>query len=99
MGISGYLIAKAAQHKLINQLHHKLKPDGVFVGKVNVNAIVKGSAFDDGTAKIEPDSVADAALDLFAARSAKDTNVDNPAPPQEQPAAAEESEGIADQIG
>jgi len=78
LNITGYLIAKAAQHKTAMQLFHKLKPEGVFVGKVNVNAIVKGTAFDDGTAKIEPDSVADAFWDLYKKREDHLTNVDNP---------------------
>lgn len=79
LNISGYLIAKAAQHRCIMQLIHKLKPEGVFVGKVNVQAIVKGTAWDDGTAKIETDTVAEAFWKLLNDRSENLAVVENPA--------------------
>ncbi len=65
----GLAVIKAAQHKLTGLLHHKLKPDGVYVGSVVVLGLVKGTAFskDQG---IEPDSVAEAFWQLASKREA-----------------------------
>lgn len=78
IGATGYFVSKCAQHKLIALLHHTLKPDGIFVGKVNVNAIVKNTAWDDGTAKIHPDTVGEAIWQLLVARKDCVGNVENP---------------------
>lgn len=53
---------KAAQHKLTGLLHHKLAPDGIYVGTVVVLGVVRGTAFDharDGSG-LDPDAIADA---------------------------------------
>ena len=55
MGLS---MANSAKHKLVRMLVHQLGPKGVFVGEVMVTGLVKGTAFDTGTATIEPASVA-----------------------------------------
>jgi len=65
----GLAVAKAAQHKLAAVLHHHLKPRGIFVGEVVVNALVKGTAFDTGHATLEPAAIATAFWDLYSART------------------------------
>src|SRR5690606_33608823 len=47
-GVMGLAVAKAAQHKLVGLLHHKLKSEGIYVGEVVVRGTVKGTAFDSG---------------------------------------------------
>jgi len=80
VNFTGYMVAKAAQHKLTDMLKHKLKDDGIFVGKCNVNATVIGTAFDNpaGSAKIDADTVADAFWTLLTNRTDNIANVDNP---------------------
>jgi NAD(P)-dependent dehydrogenase (short-subunit alcohol dehydrogenase family) len=65
MGLS---IANAAKHKLVRLLALKLQPDGVFVGEVVVSGTVKGTAFDSGTATVEPAAVASEFWRLYTAR-------------------------------
>ncbi|HEY4177516.1 MAG TPA: SDR family NAD(P)-dependent oxidoreductase [Kofleriaceae bacterium] len=65
MGLS---IANAAKHKLVGVFNKKLAPD-VFVGEVMVMGSVKGTAFDDGTATIDPASIADKFWALHTART------------------------------
>ena len=60
LGMEGYCAGKAAQDRLTTQMAITLGKEGVFVGKVVVAGKVKGTAFDQGDAKIEPGSVADA---------------------------------------
>jgi NAD(P)-dependent dehydrogenase (short-subunit alcohol dehydrogenase family) len=81
LNLTGYCVAKAAQQKLTSQLEYKLKPDGIFVGTVFVNGMVKGTKFDDGSgaARIEPDAVADAFWKLANDRTDSSTKVENPA--------------------
>lgn len=67
MGLS---LAKAAQHKLASVLHHKLKPEGIYVGEIVVLASVKGTAFDGGQATLEASKIADKLFGLYTARDA-----------------------------
>ena len=66
MGLS---IANAAKHKLVRLLVQQLAPDGIFVGEVTVTGLVKGTAWDQGQATLEPATVATAFLELHQARS------------------------------
>jgi NADP-dependent 3-hydroxy acid dehydrogenase YdfG len=74
-GAMGLAVANAAKHKLVGLLAQKLKPLGVYVGEVMVLAAVKGSAWDDGTAKLEASTVGDAFYDLFTSRTDVTRNV------------------------
>jgi NADP-dependent 3-hydroxy acid dehydrogenase YdfG len=58
-GAMGLAIACAAKHKLVGLLSEKLRADGITVGEVVVLGIVKGGAFDTGSATTEPSAVAD----------------------------------------
>lgn len=64
----GMSLAKAAQHKLAGVLAQKLSPEGIFVGEVVVKSLVKGTAFDQGNASIEPGTVADRFFEIYSAR-------------------------------
>jgi len=66
----GLAIANSAKHKLVGLLHHKLSDEGVHVAEVTVTGAVKGTAFDQGHATIEPSSVAGAFWELHTARVA-----------------------------
>ena len=55
MGLS---VVNAAKNKLIGLLSQKLAPDKIFVGQVMVLGSVKGTAFDNGQATIDPAAVA-----------------------------------------
>jgi len=68
-GAMGLAVSKAAQHKLVGLLHQKLKADGIYVGEVTVEALVKGTKFDDGRATLEAATVADAFWELNQKRS------------------------------
>lgn len=65
---SGLAIANAAKHKLVGLLAQQLKPEGVYVGEVMVTGAVKGSAWDDGSSKLEASAIAQRFWDLFSAR-------------------------------
>ncbi|MFO7561182.1 MAG: SDR family NAD(P)-dependent oxidoreductase [Enhygromyxa sp.] len=69
----GLAVTKAAQHKLTGLLHHKLAPEGIYVGSVVVLGQVKGTAFakDQG---LEPDDIAEAFWRLASERSAVSVN-------------------------
>lgn len=56
MGLS---VANSAKHKLVRLLHQKLKDEGVYVGEVMVTGSVKGTAYDNGTATLEPAAIAE----------------------------------------
>lgn len=73
-GVDGFLaksnlmglgIANAAKHKLVGVLNAKLADRGIYVGEVTVMGLVKGTAWDDGSAKIEPSTVANKFWDLY----------------------------------
>lgn len=66
MGLS---IANSAKHKLVRLLSEKLKADGVYVGEAMVLGTVKGTAFDSGSATIDPKTIADKLWQLYRART------------------------------
>jgi short-subunit dehydrogenase len=70
----GLAIGKAAQHKLVGLLHHKLADQGVYVGEVVVLGMVKGTAFDSGNATLEPSAIADAFWNIHQSRSETSVN-------------------------
>lgn len=61
-------VVNAAKHKLVGVLAQKLKPKNVYVGEVLVLGPVKGTAWDDGNAKIEATSVASRFWELYQKR-------------------------------
>jgi len=67
--VQGLALVKAAQHKLVGVLHHKLASEGVYVGEVTVRAVVKGSAFDRGQGTLAGSDVADAFWKLAGERN------------------------------
>lgn len=72
----GLAVANAAKHKLVRVLSAKLKPEGVYVGEVVVNSLVKGTPFDSGSATLEPSTVANRFWDLYSRRDALSVQVD-----------------------
>jgi NAD(P)-dependent dehydrogenase (short-subunit alcohol dehydrogenase family) len=70
----GLGLANAAKHKLVGMLAQKLGADGIYVAEVVVLSLVKGTAFDSGSATLEPSRVADKFWQLYSARS--DVTVD-----------------------
>jgi len=77
LGLVGYCAGKAAQDRVVTQMAITLKDD-IFVGKVVVAGKVKGTAFDAGDAKIEPDSIAEAFWKMNEEREAKVATVADP---------------------
>lgn len=71
----GLAIANAAKHKLVRLLSHKLKGDGIYVGEVMVLAPVKGTLWDDGSAKLEATNVAAKFWEIYSAREPLSTTV------------------------
>lgn len=74
-GAAGLAIANAAKHKLVGLLSQKLKADNIYVGEVVVLGTVKGTAWDQGNATIEPATVAGKFWDLYRARAEVTANV------------------------
>lgn len=68
-GSMGLAMVNAAKHKMVGLLSEKLKKDGVYVGEVMVLGLVKGTAFDNGNATVDPSSVAAKFWDLHKART------------------------------
>jgi short-subunit dehydrogenase len=68
LGCGSLAMNKAALHKACAILHEELKPKGIFVGEVMVASIVKGTAWDNGNAKLEADDVAKAFEELLQKR-------------------------------
>ena len=64
----GVALANAAKAKLVGLLAQALKGEGVYVGEVTVAGMVKGTAWDNGAAGIEPSAVANAFWELHQAR-------------------------------
>lgn len=73
-GAMGLAVGKAAQHKTVGLLHHKLSPEGVYVGEVVVLGMVKGTAFDFGNATLEASSIADRFWELSQTRTQATVN-------------------------
>lgn len=63
-GAMGLAVGKAAQHKLVGLLHHKLQGEGVYVGEVTVLGIVKGTASAKGQGTLDPDAIAERFWDI-----------------------------------
>ena len=65
----GLAVANAAKHKLVGLLSQKLANDGIYVGEVVVLGTVKGTAFDGGSATLEPSRIAAKLWELYQART------------------------------
>lgn len=65
----GIAIGKAAQHKTVGLLHHRLAPENVYVGEVVVLGVVKGTAFDKGQGTLDANDIAARFWELYTARS------------------------------
>lgn len=68
-GAMGLALGNAAKHKLVGLLAQKLPERGVHVGEVVITGTVKGTAFDQGNATIDPTTVANAFWSLHTERS------------------------------
>lgn len=64
----GLAVSKAAQHKAVGVLREKLATSGIYVGEVVVTGMVKGTAFDQGSATLEASTVATKFWDLYKTR-------------------------------
>lgn len=71
----GLAIANAAKHKLVGLLMKKLSADGITVGEVVVLGLVKGTAWDNGSATIEPRTVAGKFWEIYSRRESKSITV------------------------
>lgn len=69
-GAMGLAISKAAQHKAVVLLAARLADDGIHVGEVIVQGIVKGTDFDRGNGTLEPDAIAERFFELYRDRKA-----------------------------
>lgn len=65
----GLALGNAAKHKLVGLLSERLKADGVYVGEVMVAGMVKGTAWDNGSATIDPADIATKFWNLYQGRS------------------------------
>lgn len=72
MGLS---VANAAKHKLVRLLATRLARDGVFVGEVMVTGTVKGTAFDQGNATLEPATLGEQFWKLYRERTERRVTV------------------------
>lgn len=70
----GLALANAAKNKLVGMLSARLRDDGIYVGQVMVLGMVKGTAWDNGTATVEPEKVAAQYWDLFTKRDTQTVN-------------------------
>jgi NADP-dependent 3-hydroxy acid dehydrogenase YdfG len=70
----GLAVAKAAQHKLSGLLSAKLHGEGIYVGELVVLGLVKGTAFDSGSATLEPSAIAAKFWDMYVARAEATAN-------------------------
>lgn len=61
-------LANVAKHKLVRMLSLRLAGDGVFVGEVTVAGTVKGTAWDQGNATLEPSAIAAKHWELYRDR-------------------------------
>ncbi len=74
-GSMGLAIANAAKHKLVGLLMKKLEADGITVGEVVVLGLVKGTAWDNGSATIEPRTVAGKFWEIYSGRESRSITV------------------------
>jgi NAD(P)-dependent dehydrogenase (short-subunit alcohol dehydrogenase family) len=68
LNVIGLATVKAAQHKLARTLSKQLQPEGIFVGEVMVMDNVAGTPFDDGTATLTADQIAEAFWQQYTGR-------------------------------
>jgi NAD(P)-dependent dehydrogenase (short-subunit alcohol dehydrogenase family) len=68
-GAMGLSVANSARHKVVRLLNLRLAREGVYVGEVMINGMVKGTAFDNGHATLEPSAIADRFWELYQKRS------------------------------
>jgi len=71
----GLGLANAAKLKLVGMLAEKLRGDGIYVGQVMVLGTVKGTAFDQGQATLDPAVIAAKFWEIYTARSPLSVNV------------------------
>lgn len=71
----GLAIANAAKHKLVGLLMKKFAADGITVGEVVVLGLVKGTAWDDGSATIEPRTIAGKFWEIYSGRESRSITV------------------------
>ena len=64
----GLALANAAKHRLVGLLSERLEADGVYAGEVMVAGSVKGTAWDDGKATIDPATIANKFWELYQGR-------------------------------
>lgn len=67
----GLAIANAAKHKLVGLLTKKFQAEGITVGEVVVLGLVKGTAWDNGNATVEPRAVAEKFWDMYSKRTSQ----------------------------
>jgi NAD(P)-dependent dehydrogenase (short-subunit alcohol dehydrogenase family) len=67
-GAMDLALQKGSQHKLTGLLHAKLAAEGIYVGEVVVQGMVKGTAFDRGNATLESSAIADRFFEIYRAR-------------------------------
>lgn len=70
-GSMGLAIANAAKHKLMGLLTERLRADGITVGEVVVLGLVKGSAWDTGSATIDARTIADEFWGIYSQRESR----------------------------
>ncbi len=68
-GAMGLAVANAAKHKVVRLLSETLKGRGVYVAEVTVLGLVKGTPWDDGSATVDPSTVAEKFWSLYTARA------------------------------
>ncbi len=68
MKYAGLALANTAKHRLVGLLSTTLKNDGVYVGEVVVLGQVKGTAWDNGQATLDPSAIADRFRELHTGR-------------------------------
>ena len=61
-------LANAAKHKLVGLLAARLESEGVYVGEVMIAGTIKGTAWDQGNANIDPKTAADKFWSLYQDR-------------------------------
>ncbi len=64
----GLALANAAKNKLVGMLAQKLKGDRVYVGQAMVLGTVKGTAWDNGSATLEPSAIAAKLWEMYQSR-------------------------------
>lgn len=65
----GLALANAAKNKLVGMLAQKLKDDRIYVGQAMVLGTVKGTAWDNGSATLEPATIAGKLWDMYRSRA------------------------------